>query len=324
MRVVNWWSCCRNMGLLDENLNFEEQYNAAVNATVPYVPCFTEDSAEQERCYHSVIRLAYLNQQQDGGSLSLRRGLKCLTEQELNEISDQDTARNHPLNCANLNAKPYPYFDGGLIKMTKPGLYVYFSSRNNNFSNRDQKGLICVRGEDPNTGQEFNCTVNSNYILEAPNLSWSTNAQRATTSASRCEDTQNNGEPNSDGPQSCLNAASDNDILTAETFTIFAANNDAYGDGTEQGCESFTFEEVTTSVKGNVTIAIVVSILLVFVMFGIFYIYNRRQRYYMLMRAEQDDGGEDEENQNESSSKDTDKKKFTGENWMVERDMERL
>lgn len=55
---------------------------------------------------------------------------------ELNEIADQDTARTHPLNCATMSAKPYPYFDGGLVKAQRPGRFSFFSSRNNNFSNR--------------------------------------------------------------------------------------------------------------------------------------------------------------------------------------------
>merc|ERR1711918_249277 len=51
-----------------------------------------------------------------------------------------------------------PYFDGGLVQvclaggavaekmgqMRKAGKFTYFSSRNNNFSNRNQAGFICV------------------------------------------------------------------------------------------------------------------------------------------------------------------------------------
>jgi hypothetical protein len=60
-----------------------------------------------------VKRLVYLNQQLDGGSLALRQYASCLTETQLNAFANQDVARNHPLNCAKLNAKPFPYFDGG-------------------------------------------------------------------------------------------------------------------------------------------------------------------------------------------------------------------
>jgi hypothetical protein len=43
-----------------------------------------------------------------------------------------------------LNAAPTGYFDGGLIKMENTGTFYYMSSRNHNFSNRDQKGIIHI------------------------------------------------------------------------------------------------------------------------------------------------------------------------------------
>ena len=36
------------------------------------------------------------------------------------------------------------YFDGGVFKMNKTNVYYYMSTRNNNFSNREQKGTIVV------------------------------------------------------------------------------------------------------------------------------------------------------------------------------------
>ena len=36
------------------------------------------------------------------------------------------------------------YFDLGLQKVTSPGTYHYMCSRNNNFSNRIQKGKLIV------------------------------------------------------------------------------------------------------------------------------------------------------------------------------------
>jgi len=46
-------------------------------------------------------------------------------------------------NCMKLNAAS-PYFDGGLIKMNSTGSFFFMSTRNNNFSNRSQKGSITV------------------------------------------------------------------------------------------------------------------------------------------------------------------------------------
>ena len=36
------------------------------------------------------------------------------------------------------------YFDLGLAKVTKKGTYYYMCSRNNNFTNRSQKGKVIV------------------------------------------------------------------------------------------------------------------------------------------------------------------------------------
>ena len=80
-------------------------------------PC----SVENRDCFEQIMRLAYLNQQSDLGSLGLRRGLPCLNQYELNLITNLAQRENHPLNCAKMNAKPYPYFDGGVMKATVPG-----------------------------------------------------------------------------------------------------------------------------------------------------------------------------------------------------------
>eukprot|EP01119_Soliformovum_irregulare_P012100 TRINITY_DN3123_c0_g1_i2.p1 TRINITY_DN3123_c0_g1~~TRINITY_DN3123_c0_g1_i2.p1 ORF type:complete len:123 (+),score=39.42 TRINITY_DN3123_c0_g1_i2:89-457(+) len=46
-------------------------------------------------------------------------------------------------NCMKLNAGT-PYFDGGLIRMNSTGTFYYMNTRNNNFSNRGQKGSIAI------------------------------------------------------------------------------------------------------------------------------------------------------------------------------------
>ena len=49
-----------------------------MNTTLSKVPCYIASTASS--CYDQIVRLAYLNQQSDGGSLQLRRGKACLTE----------------------------------------------------------------------------------------------------------------------------------------------------------------------------------------------------------------------------------------------------
>ena len=53
----------------------------------------------------------------------------------------QDVARFHPLNCAKINAKPYPYFDAGLMLLRKSGWFPFYSSRNNNFRSDGMGGV---------------------------------------------------------------------------------------------------------------------------------------------------------------------------------------
>ena len=54
--------------------------------------------------------------------------------------------QNDPSNCGKLNSAP-AHFDAGLMRVTQErGTYHYISTRNNNFSNRGQRGAIVVAG----------------------------------------------------------------------------------------------------------------------------------------------------------------------------------
>eukprot|EP00817_Percolomonadidae_sp_ATCC50343_P005565 CAMPEP_0117418388 /NCGR_PEP_ID=MMETSP0758-20121206/184_1 /TAXON_ID=63605 /ORGANISM="Percolomonas cosmopolitus, Strain AE-1 (ATCC 50343)" /LENGTH=620 /DNA_ID=CAMNT_0005198871 /DNA_START=115 /DNA_END=1977 /DNA_ORIENTATION=+ len=71
---------------------------------------------------------------------------KCKTYDELRaEGKSQNEAERDERNCGKLNAAKTPYFNAGLVRMTASGAHRYYSSRNNNFSNRSQKGLIVVQ-----------------------------------------------------------------------------------------------------------------------------------------------------------------------------------
>jgi len=78
-------------------------------------------------------------------------GKTCLTYAELlaKFPNDQDARDTDPGNCAKLNAAPN-YFNGGLVRVEKSGEFYYMSTRNNNFSNRSQKGTITVAAALPN------------------------------------------------------------------------------------------------------------------------------------------------------------------------------
>lgn len=70
---------------------------------------------------------------------------RCLTQEQLLARNNNNAgeAEKDSLNCMKING-PTPYFDAGLIKMRASGTFYFFSSRNNNFSNRSQKGVMVV------------------------------------------------------------------------------------------------------------------------------------------------------------------------------------
>jgi hypothetical protein len=54
------------------------------------------------------------------------------------------TAETDETNCGKLNTNDAIYFNGGIVKMNKTGTFYYMNTRNHDFSNRDQKGIIYV------------------------------------------------------------------------------------------------------------------------------------------------------------------------------------
>jgi len=69
----------------------------------------------------------------------------CLSYEELlaKNNNNENNVEQDVQNCMKLNAAEQ-YFDGGLVRMNITGEFFYMSSRNNNFSNRGQKGAIHI------------------------------------------------------------------------------------------------------------------------------------------------------------------------------------
>eukprot|EP01100_Stratorugosa_tubuloviscum_P001847 TRINITY_DN1420_c0_g1_i1.p1 TRINITY_DN1420_c0_g1~~TRINITY_DN1420_c0_g1_i1.p1 ORF type:complete len:608 (+),score=310.00 TRINITY_DN1420_c0_g1_i1:76-1899(+) len=86
------------------------------------------------------FKLAYLDQ----------NNTYCLSFDQLNEKHSGNIAEveQDRQNCAKLNAAS-KYYNAGLIKLNKTGTFHYMSTRNNNFSNRSQKGVIIVEESIP-------------------------------------------------------------------------------------------------------------------------------------------------------------------------------
>lgn len=257
-------------------MTYAQQKAMAQSTILANAPCYNpaDTATAQSECYETIMRLSYLNQQLDGGALTLRDGLKCLTEAELDAITNTESAQNHPLNCAKLNAKPYPYFDGGVMALKKEGWFPFFSSRNNNFSNRGQTGIICVGTcpVDPYSG-----------VLQDQNPA-DTGVRVARVSASKCTDTTDNGQANNNGATSCITG--ETTILTTDTTTTNENDNDKSGDGNKKGCEILTdLKPGVKTTEEKIVLAIILFFVGLFVAWLAYFLYNR----YQLYKAEKTD-----------------------------------
>jgi hypothetical protein len=72
------------------------------------------------------LRMAHLDQ------------TNCLPRSQIGGNQDNDVR-----NCGKLNGADR-YFDGGVIRMNRTGSFNFMSTRNHNFTNRDQKGTISI------------------------------------------------------------------------------------------------------------------------------------------------------------------------------------
>ena len=279
----------------DSSLTFAQKAASAKAAVLAAAPCYDPNAdgpitgAVATACYAQIMRLGYLNQQRDSGSLVLRAGKPCLTQTEIDAIAkiNRDTANNHPLNCAKMNAKPYPYFDGGLVLMKKSGWYPYFSSRNNNFSNREQIAVICVGGG------SVTCALNDNNVLQDNNPD---TEARPVMAASLCTDTANSGTgANANGASSCIGGSSTIKppplvLLKAETQAVNEGDNDNKGDGNMYGCavqSNSLFATVAQNVEEGLTKEQQVGLAVGLVALGIFLTWFA---YWMYNRYKNDDG----------------------------------
>ena len=243
--------------------SYEAKWAMAADQTVSNSPCAADDE-DFSYCYRQMMRLTYLNQQSDGGMLALRRGDQCLTEDELDDINNKNERENHPLNCAKINAKGYPYFDGGPMTLKQGGQFKFMSTRNNNFSNRDMTGLICVSGTNDD-GEREECKLDGNGVLQDTNPMLSVSEiKRAEPeqAPSKCnEEASQDKFANNFGAASCIeNADPVSDILTGPTQTIEQKDNDAIGAGNKAPCdEIFWFYKNLSRVEQAIVLAIVLT-----------------------------------------------------------------
>jgi len=192
--------------------------------------------------------------------------MNCYTTTDLAAQANNDVADNHPLNCAKLNAKLSPYFNGGLMPMmVSSGWFSYFDSRNNNFPNRMNFGVICI-GACPlmngtNVLQDTNPLTNGNDLVN--------------NAYSPCQsNTQSGAGMAVNGVQSCFPI-----VLTGESFAHNEGDNDNLGDGTSTaGCAKLNyFANGVQTVEQQVVLAIILLFVGLFCAWFAYYLYNRYQ-----------------------------------------------
>ena len=257
-----------------------------------------------EACYTQTLRLAYLDQNTDYGSRVLRNNEECFTQERLDNIKNSDTRENHPLNCAKMNAKFHPYFDGGLLFPRRGGIFSYFSSRNNNFSNRQQIGVLCVNNDTFSCSSKIDrisgalqdqnpMTTGRMKVGEQGGQNINTRgetAQRFNAASSPCEDTASNpdGQANANGAQSCFTTSSGQFLaeLDEETFFVQEGDNDNFGDGNAIGCPVLTVNQVIDDAGDAFDEIMVASVCLAIGLVTswiAYYIYNRYQQKKLQM-----------------------------------------
>ena len=209
--------------------------------------------------------LMYINQEEE---LKERFGAAatCLSQTELDNINNKNSRENRPQNCAKLNGKVHPYFDAGVVTIksgtgatpaaagaggakARGKTYSFFSSRNNNFSNRDQTMDICVYA--PGDKDHAGCAGESDPNTGQPLASY--NAFAATDGV--------NTPPVIDGAPSTVTQP-EGVPLDGETTAPIEKDNDSVGDGEPEACEARIHEFVSSvGVAGMIAIGCAVFVL---------------------------------------------------------------
>jgi hypothetical protein len=256
-------------------LQYASRLTLSMNSVLEHAVCFDPSAPYNEtsqECYEIVMRLAFLNQDLDKGSRILRQNKPCLTQQQINAIADQNQREQHPLNCAKINAKPYPYFDAGIMFMRRVGWFPFLSSRNNNFSNRQQIGILCVSNASHPCEVDPSTLVlqDKNPMTVTRNVNVSPKEGLAASAAGVC---QNTVGPNSNAVVSCKEGT-----LELETFSVQEGDTDITGDGQKNGCyQSSSGSDLSSVVDQQVGLAIGLLFFGLFTSWLAYCLYNRYQ-----------------------------------------------
>jgi len=202
--------------------------------------------------------LMYINQEQELQE-KFGAGVTCLSQQELDAINNKNSRENRPQNCAKLNGKAHPYFDAGVVTIKSNSgatagaqpegkTYSFFSSRNNNFSNRDQTMDICVLSASDT--DRAGCATRLTDAGQ-PDALYNPFAGQPLAEPDRIDGKPNTGE-----------VAAPPEPITGETTAPIEKDNDSVGDGEPEACEARIHEFVASvGVAGMIAIGCAVFVL---------------------------------------------------------------
>jgi len=122
----------------------------------------------------------------------------CLTYAQLlaKDNNDLIVVEQDVQNCLELNAAS-PYFDGGLLQMNQIGSFYYMSTRNNAFSNINQKGSITVHDTSfvitTGTGESGTVTSTSSSSSSSSSSSGQSGTSNGASTSSTSTSTESSG-----------------------------------------------------------------------------------------------------------------------------------
>jgi len=141
-----WTGCDNNPAYAGEGLQGTDRSNICQLADAGHNYCIDFSSQTMFPDATTAFNMAHLNQYGGVICTTNEQTSCCKTYEQLQVVANtgNDPDQN-PQNCMKINDPSAAYWNGGAVQMSTQGSYYYLSTRNNNYTNRSQKGTINVQ-----------------------------------------------------------------------------------------------------------------------------------------------------------------------------------